>query len=359
MIIRYTLCKGGKIMKKRNRALSAVMVLVLMVSALAFPVHAAGGKEVKMLNYNVAGLPRLAGLIGKDDGSSRMQDQTALSKLLNAADYDVIAVQEDFGAHYFLASGLIRYPYKTVHSGGVPGGDGMNIFSKYPIYNAVRTPWDKTYGIIEDGADELTPKGILYAVLDLGDGIQVDFYDIHADAFGDAGSVAARRDNFRQLAALIQSRGTARPVIVTGDFNTSSHLSDGDSFTSYLIDQCGLKDAWTELYNGGNYSDYSSHYSKGGYWGNWDSVEKFLYRDGGGVHVDAQSFEYIDYKRDGSSISDHNAASAVLRFTKTEDYAANSDKLSVTRPKLGTNLVNTIKSTVKDLGKVLSYLFKK
>ena len=154
-----------------------------------------------------------------------------------------------------LTYGDLTVPY---HSSGIPGGDGMNVFSKYPIYNAERTPWDMTYGVIKEGADELTPKGILYSVIDLGDGLYVDFYVIHADAFDGEGSRAARNDNFRQLAELIASKGSTRPVIVTGDFNTSSHLDQGAEFTRIMITEGGFKDAWTELYNGGNYTDYKA-----------------------------------------------------------------------------------------------------
>lgn len=311
-------------------------LLVLLPCALGAAAED-GGKTVSLLCYNVAGLPNLDALTGKPDAPNVAMNQTLLGRQLNGSAYDVIAVQEDFNYHWYLADELKSYPYKTNHTGGVPGGDGLNVFSRVPVYNEARTTWEQLYGVIDDGADEMTPKGILYTVLDFGDGILVDFYDIHADAYGDPGSCAARRDNFRQLAEAIQSRGTDRPVIVTGDFNASIHQGNyDDELYELLYVGCGLKDAWVERSNGGDYEnfDYWEQTVGGGwpnYWGVWDSLEKFLYRDGGGIHVEADSFGYTDFLNDkGLSISDHKAAEATFTFTKTDDYAESETELSVT-----------------------------
>jgi len=174
--------------------------------------------EISILNYNVAGLPKLFGNAAADVEAN----QRAIGQILAGSEYDIIAVQEDFGYHKALAAGLTGYPYTTNHSGGVPGGDGMNIWAKYPLYNETREAWEEAYGIIEDGADEMTPKGILYTVVDLGDGVYLDFYDIHADAYGDEGSAAARRAQYLQLAEMIEEKSEGRPVIVTGDLTYPS-----------------------------------------------------------------------------------------------------------------------------------------
>ena len=341
--------KGERTMRSFKKILSFALVLLLMLSICVSFSSAEDTKTIKLLSYNVAGLPSIQGIIGMQDVNVP-DNQYRLGKQLNSSGFDIIAVQEDFGYHCLLSSGLTSYPYKTIHSGGIPGGDGMNIFSKYPIYNAKRTTWEMAYGVITEGADELTPKGILYSVIDLGDGLFVDLYVIHADAFDGEGSRAARNDNFRQLAALIASKGSTRPVIVTGDFNTSSHLDQGAEFTRIMIREAKFKDAWTELYNGGDYSNYSGH--GGSYWGNWDSVEKVLYRDGGGLHIEANSFEYKDFTNKGVSISDHKAAAATLTFTKTENVTPSTEKLRVTKPDLVGSLVNKVSVTVKDLQKI-------
>ncbi|MGN1419757.1 MAG: endonuclease/exonuclease/phosphatase family protein [Acutalibacteraceae bacterium] len=345
-------------MKKIKKVLSVILSVMMIFSIVTVFASASDTKEVKMLCYNVAGLPSIGGIIGMQ-GTDVPGNQTILGQQLNQSDYDVIAVQEDFGYHDNLANGLTNYPYKTNHTGGIPGGDGMNVFSKTPIYNEKRITWEKSYGVINDGADELTPKGILYCVLDLGDGIYVDFYNIHADAFGDAGSVEARNDNFRQLCEIINKRGDKRPVIVTGDFNISAH---SDSyFTECLIENTGLKDSWVELYNNGDYKDFSEYVKNYGaswsnYWGVWDSVEKFLYKDGGGVHIDVTDFEYVAFLNNGVSISDHKAASATITFTKTADFVENTEELTVTKANPFTAFLKKLVVIIKDLQKIFAHM---
>ncbi|MBQ5969427.1 MAG: endonuclease/exonuclease/phosphatase family protein [Clostridia bacterium] len=351
-------------MKSSKRMLAVLLSLLLLVGVCGIgPVASAeaDSKTASILCYNVAGLPNLNYYLGKEDGVDVQGNQYQLGRLLNEEDYAFIAVQEDFTFHHALVEGLDAYPYKTEHSGGVPGGDGLNYFSKTPVYNAKRTTWDQLYGVIDDGADEMTPKGILYACIDLGDGILVDVYNIHADAYGDEGSQAAREDNFRQLAAMIQANTNDRPVIVTGDFNASIHQWDDDGLYEILYQGCGLKDAWVELHNGGNYEDFSYwEETVGGgwpdYWGVWDSLEKFLYRDGGGIHIEANSFGYKDYlNAKGESISDHKAAEVTFTFTKTDDFKENTQDLAATRVTKWKYILRRILIFFEDLFKVFRH----
>ena len=347
-------------MKRAKKILSLVLSAVLLFSVLPMAGFAEETLSVKMLSYNVAGLPSFDKLLGRG-GTDVPHNQTEIGRQVNLLDCDLIAVQEDFGYHAYLARELTNTPYRTAHTGGVPGGDGMNVFSKTPVYNVKRTAWEQSYGVINDGADQLTPKGILYTLVDLGNGIFVDLYDIHADAYDGEGSIAARNDNFRQLAELIKARGNARPVIVTGDFNISSHHSTGKELTRYLIRESGLKDAWTELYNGGDYEDYTEYfkqygYTQAGYWGIWDSVEKFLYRDGGGVHVEPTDFAYIRFEADGASLSDHSAVSAVFTFTKTDGFSENTEALRVPSCDPLGSFLNSFRVTLSDLFLIFHHL---
>lgn len=342
-----------------KKILKAVSMLLAAVMLLSFAVTAGAVSEQKTLNmlcYNVAGLPGIKGIMGVQDADVP-ENQKNIGKTLNGLDYDVIAVQEDFGYHKNLAAGLTSFPYVTVHTGGIPGGDGLNVFSKTPVYNEQRTSWEQSYGVVKNGADELTPKGILYTVLDIGDGIYIDLYVLHADAGKDEGSTKARNDNFRQLKELINANDNDRPIIVTGDFNTSSHLEQGKAFTNYMIGGAGFKDAWTELYNDGNYHDYSKPEALYGetYRGVWDSIEKFLYKDGGGVHIEVDEFEYIDFRNETSSLSDHKAASAVFTFEKTDDFKENTEELFTARYNAFNAFVRKIKVIFDDLKKLISH----
>ncbi len=309
---------------------------------------------VKMMNYNVAGMPNFS---GKDVPEC----QRFIGNYIVENGFDIVATQEDFGYNRILYNSMTGYEYRTCHTGSIPGGDGLNIYTKsMPIYNEKREQWHRAYGSISEG-DLLTPKGLQYAAIDIGDGIIIDFYNIHADAFDTKGSQEARYSNYMQLATLIEQnyKKNNRPVIVTGDFNHYLHATQVNSDQYKIFHKfCGLKDAWVEIHNNGNYEDFSEWLAKGiSPWGNWDSVEKFLYKDGGGVSVEilSQEFKWIT-DENGTNMSDHAAAEVEFKFTKTENFVENTQKLEVkklTNPL--TIVLNTIRWVFKDLVHILSH----
>ena len=311
---------------------------------------------VRTVNFNVAGLPFSA-----LNGETVIANQKAAGKYLSNNNFDIVAVQEDFGYHKHLINNISGFDYITNHTGDVPGGDGLNIFTKnMPVYNQTRVSWNNSSGILSDGSDELTPKGFVYSVIDVGNGIYVDFYNLHADAYGGNGSIAARTSQFKQLAKFIQARSAEndRPVIVTGDFNSYMHVHEDDGAlykTLYL--QCGLKDAWTEYHNNGDYFNfYNWHISGLSAWGNWDSVERFMYKSGGGVDVVVSDFRYVEVCDDnGKVISDHSSAECDFTFIKTADFIENTQELQANKA-TGKNFLNQLKWIFKALIMVLSDL---
>ena len=226
------------------------------------------------------------------------------------------------------------------------------------IYNETRVSWNVQSGILSDGSDELTPKGFVYSVIDIGNGIYVDFYNLHADAYGGAGSVAARTSQFRQLAEFIKARSTEndRPVIVTGDFNNHLHSrEDNSALYNILCVELGMKDAWVEHHNNGDYFNmYNWHVSGLPAWGNWDSVERFMYRGGGGVDLVVSDFRYVNvYDDSGNAISDHASAECDFTFIKTEAFTENTQELAVTKP-ASNNLMHKLVWFLKAFFKILS-----
>lgn len=316
---------------------------------------AESGITVKMMNYNVAGMPNFS---GKDVPLA----QQIIGNYIVENNFDIVATQEDFGYNRKLYKSMTGYNYRTCHTGSIPGGDGLNIYTKtMPIYNEKREQWFQAYGSISEG-DLLTPKGLVYAAIDIGDGIIVDFYNMHADAFDTKGSQEARYSNYMQLATLIEQnyKKNNRPVIVTGDFNHYLHATGSNSDQYKIFHQfLELKDAWVEIHNEGNYRDFSKWISSGiSPWGNWDSVEKFLYKDGGGVTVEILDQRFVWLKDDaGADLSDHAAAEVSFKFTKTESFAENTGDLEV---KILTDplsiLFNMIRWIFKDLGYILSHI---
>ncbi len=305
--------------------LSVFLSILVLLSACAVGASAAetgDSGEFTAFCFNVAGLPSIDYLTGGAD-KDVLANQVAIGKFVESNGFDIFATQEDFGYHDNLAGQLTSYNYATLHHGGIPYGDGTNVFTKnHKMYNEQHITWNTLAGLIDDGADQFSQKGITYVCIEIADGVLVDFYDIHADAFGSEASTNARRDNFNQLAELINNRTVDRPVIVTGDFNAYL-FNDSSNLKSILVDGCGLKDAWVEVKNDGNYDDCSYYIeSVGGdwteKWGKWDSVERFMYKDGGGIKLDCTSFEYVTVlNKKGENTSDHVAASAKFAYTVT------------------------------------------
>lgn len=336
-------------MKKLRSFLAVVLCLIMAMSVVSISASAAEAKTLRILSYNVAGLPVDIDIT---------LNQKEIGKIINASDYDVVALQEDFTYHESLVGEVKTFPYQTITTGSIPWGDGLNILSKRPIYNVYREEWDQLSGIIDGGNDALTPKGFLYTVVELDDGIYVDFYTIHADAYGDAGSVAARTDNFRQLAEHINNRKVDRPVIVVGDFNAFLHTkrdNDDTGVTPYMINSAGMKDAWVECHNGGDYDDFSYFTDKYGYGYNatcgvFDSIERAMYKDGGGVHLEIKELTYDMY----GDLSDHPALNLTFTYEKTEDFVENTETLVVEKENKTDNIFRRIYYFFMDIIKILS-----
>ena len=341
-------------MKKLRVILAVVLCLIMAMSVLSVTATAGEAKTLRILSYNVAGLPV--------DIDVNLK-QKEIGKIINSSDYDIVAVQEDFTYHESLADEIKTFPYQTISTGSIPWGDGLNVFSKTPIYNEYRKEWDMLSGVIDGGNDALTPKGFLYTVIQLEDGVYLDLYTIHADAYGDPGSVAARTDNFRQLAEHINARQTNRPVIVVGDFNAFLHTKrDGDDtgLTPYMINGAGMKDAWVECHNNGDYDDFKSFTDKygTGYYatcGVFDSIERAMYKDGGGVHLEIKELTYDPYSTGSlGELSDHPALNLTFTYEKTEDFVENSDPLEVKKENKKENIFRRIYYFFADIFKILS-----
>ena len=179
--------------------LKSIFILILTVSTV-IPKNLSQRRletmegSFNILSYNVGGLPEII-------SSSKPSKYTKLiSPKLN--DYDIVNVQEDFGYNNDLTSQL-KLPYKTEFTGNVPLGNGLMTFSNFPLYMTSNEKWKDTHGIIEDGADQMIPKGFCYSSVEIKPGYFIDIYNIHTDADTDEKSMAARRSNMAQLSEYI------------------------------------------------------------------------------------------------------------------------------------------------------------
>lgn len=297
-------------------------------------------KELSIISSNVGGLPIPS--FFSDNKKVVPKAEVVLGEMLNESGIDIICVQEDFQFHELLAKGMTNYPYRTYTTGGIPAGDGLNVFSKYPIYNIDRVAWNDFNGLLTAANDGLTPKGFLKCTVD-ADGLLVDVYDIHADANGSLADQKAKRKQYRQLADYINEHSYGRPVLITGDFNSTLHTDRYTYLYETLIVEQGYKDAWAEVVNNGdyfrgeNYQELAAEYNNqyGDFWGRWDSVERLLYRDGDGAVITPVDFEYKYYtnsETDLMALTDHAVMSCRLSIDTT-NYVRPDTELNLPKDK--------------------------
>lgn len=355
-----------------KKFLSILLAVIIFAGCTSLAFAEDGGTITGTLNvvsFNVDGLPIPSFL------SSTKRDPIKATKLIaeqiNASDCDILSVQEDFNMHNILQDNL-DMDYATLTSGGVAVGDGLNFFSKKPIYNVGRIAWNSAYGVYDCGSDELTPKGILYCTVEIADGVFVDVYNIHADAWEDEKSMQAKSEQFDQLIELIEEHsGTDRAVILTGDFNVNySVFRDGYKNGNYKIDLCqklldnfighGFKDAWIEYNNGGNYDfTYGEMYEKYGctYPRTWDTLDHVFYRDGAGVSFELLEAVYDGFDCDGITwdghLSDHAAVKTKLAYTINPDELPTLESKETETFNLGEYISAAIKTITKTLIKAI------
>ncbi|PZD94022.1 hypothetical protein DNH61_21320 [Paenibacillus sambharensis] len=305
-------------MKKRRKLLMTMLAVTLLIpfgvaGSFAKSASAAAG-SFDVLSYNIGGLPAFL---------SSSADPEKYTPLIGAklAPYEIVNVQEDFNYHAALYAND-NHPYRTPTSGGAGIGSGLNTLSNYPIHDLKRVTWNKRYGLINNGADELTPKGFTYVQVKVADGVYIDVYNLHADANVDEKSNEARRDNLSQLAAYIEANSQGHAVIVFGDTNCRYTRSE-DNLKSLFVDRLGMKDAWIEKIRGGSYPSMGAPAlvgTPGDTSPNNEIVDKIFYRSGAGVSLQANSYKVENtYFTDstGHQLSDHYAITSNFSYANT------------------------------------------
>ena len=203
--------------------------------ATSRPALASG--QLKLLTYNVAGLPQ--GLSSSDPA----RNTPLISPKLN--DYHLVLVQEDFWFHDLLKKDA-THPHQSAHHRGytTPVGDGLNRFSIWPFRDHSRLRWADCNGFTGAANDCLSSKGFSFAIHELAPGVEVHVYNLHADAGGSTEDIDARESNFAQLKAWIAAFSAGEALIVAGDTN----LKDGsvqprdEAILDDLLQSAGLQE---------------------------------------------------------------------------------------------------------------------
>ena len=315
------------------------------------------GGIINLMTYNVSGIP----FLGDNQGTQRALKGNARMKkigeiLSKDSNCEIIGTQEDFNLHPALAAAMQTFPYQTFTKGGVPFGDGLNIFAKYPIYNIKRTKWRKCFGYLAGANDCLAEKGILSSVVEIEKGVFVDLFVLHADAANDPISLKVRKDNFLQLAEMLENRKEDRAAIVMGDFNTTFILNEKDEPYEMLIKKAGLTDSWAVIHNEGkcdfkNEKDWNPDLK--------ETLDRIMYKSGGGVELKAVAHEYAEFiDEKGETYTDHVSTRVKLAYEVTGDVKA-PEKL--VEPKAENKFVHALKitwSVVKTLVMGILHLYE-
>jgi hypothetical protein len=261
---------------------------------------------ISLLAYNVAGLPE--GL----SSSHPLTYTSFIAPLLN--EYEIVNVQEDFCYHDSLLK-YVTHPYITPTTGCVPGGDGLNTFSRFPITNLYREAWTNC-----TSTDCLTPKGFSYSQIEISPGVVIDVYNIHTNAGSTDIAKEARKYNLVQLQNYMKAHSVDKPVIVMGDFN-SRYTRIGDSIETML--DLGFKDVWLELIRKGSIPEKGNSLTacdpdRNAF--DCEKVDKVFYRSNDKVLFTPLTYQLDDSRyyyqnNDSLPLSDHWPLHAKLIYT--------------------------------------------
>lgn len=291
----------------------------------------APGDELDLLSYNVAGLPEVL------SGSEPAENMPIIGPLLN--DYDLVLLQETWKTpdpnpmaplrvYHEELEARVDLEHRTESAPLPLGGDetrpeailadGLNVFSRFPLGEVTRERWEGCFGgadTSQGGAgDCLAQKGFLLTTVTLADGVEVDVYDLHAEAGGTPDDQVLQADDYVQLARFIEERSAGRPVLLAGD--TNLHTDDpvdpenpegeGDlAIWEAFLDRTGLTDVCAAL----DCEDPGA-------------IDKAAFRSDGGLTLEPLTHDNpteVFTRSDGEPLSDHPPLAVTFRWEATAD----------------------------------------
>lgn len=276
------------------------------------------------LTYNVAGLPEPL------SGSEPDINTPFISPLLN--DYDLVLVQEDWDnvpplpeplvVYHQLLIADVTHPYLSTPAPNPLGtdprrdtafvSDGLNRMSRFPFGELVREMWPNCFGGINTGdggaGDCLSQKGFSVARTEFAPGVEIDVYNLHAEAGSTPLDLQYSAEDFETLADFIGTYSEGRPIIVGGDYNLhTDEAIDGAVFDQFLADT-GASDVCEVVDCGADA----------------DRIDKFVFRSSSGITIEPLShrFERDKFVRpgDGAPLSDHSALAVDFAWTLDQTF---------------------------------------
>ncbi|KAF4445648.1 hypothetical protein F53441_10648 [Fusarium austroafricanum] len=285
----------------------------LLAAALALsglPMSEAAGK-FSFLTYNVAGLPAI--INNNEVPGDKGTNANLIGTHLATQAYDIVHLQEDFNYHAYIYA-TDNHPHRTPTSGGVPFGDGLNTVANYDWTGFTRKKWNKCN---LNSGDCLTPKGFSFMRMKI-DNVEVDLYNLHADAGSNQGDINARSAGIDQILDYVKANSKDRAVIVAGD--TNDRWTNSGRSINKLTD-AGFTDSWVQLIQGGKYPVAGAAANPcpvPAPDNKCEIVDKVFYRSGASVKLNAKTFNYVPkvfVQPDGNILSDHNPVLVEFSWT--------------------------------------------
>ncbi|HUT53706.1 MAG TPA: endonuclease/exonuclease/phosphatase family protein [bacterium] len=281
-----------------RRVLAVASVLAGLILAPCLKGAAPRSGSFTILTYNVAGLP---------EGISQSHPlwySKMISPRLSA--FDIVVVQEDFVYGRDLRS-QDDHPYYSGRSRSGIFGDGLARFSRFPMGAVEHAAWEACHGHLDSGSDCLTPKGFSVAAHELAPGVFLEVYNLHFDAGGAEGDLAARAAEMDQLITALAARSAGRAVILAGDWNLSPKRAENLELLDKILTSQGLTDSCRAL-NCGR-----------------ERIDRVMFRSGAGLSLRPVAYKVETERfadRKGRPLSDHDAVSVGFEWEfagETED----------------------------------------
>jgi len=226
--------------RRARSALKAASILAIFALCRLAAPSLAGAAELRLLSYNVRGLPPVITFLGRPG--------TRIPRIVEKLDaYDVALLQETFSyqdvvercavdddCEYHHGPGR-RFRWGQVLAAPVLGLCWLTPRCRLPANSGLMTVvqpdgitseritaerYERCWGYLIGGSDCLATKGYVLVRVTQADGAEVDIYNTHLDAANFRWDRSTRESQFEELTHAVQEHSRGRAVIVAGDFNS-------------------------------------------------------------------------------------------------------------------------------------------
>ena len=276
-----------------------------------------------VLTYNIAALPWPA-YLSNEAGSPENRVPHIGARL---HPFDIIGVQEQL-SWIDTFKNKTHHPHYSTNKKLYSGGNGLDLFSKFPMTKTQRITYNKHPVYIS--------KGFTKNTITIYPGVFIDIYNTHT---GDPDKINPLmiEEQYDQLGQFIKENSpSGRAVIALGDYN-GKPAAKMHGLRQRVMTKNNLLDAREVAFN---VTDYL-----------WGPVDRILYRSGDDVTITLDHYEELDresrpgsqrysnhFKKDGKRLSDHNPVLGIFKFKIKESSKKQSgDKIWLSELKVNHN----------------------